>query len=460
MEFKSKKEARDYMIKGGMTPEKAKTYVDENHKDLPENPEMKVIKKEEVQGEFDNIDTRIGGVEESVESAVDIANKTQEDITVIKNELVKLNRDGGIEVHTKVDETFGYSCMEEFAIELVMSDKQGEKTEKLVKMGETIDRMKAVGSPTMSTFLDDNGGFLIPPEFSNQILEVEVENNDFFKRATSIPMSSNSITVPYVDGFDQSSGVIFGNVLALWAKELDALTGKNPKFGTITLTLNKLTGLAYASSEMIEDSPQSIAGMLTRMFGTAMGYATDKALYAGTGAGQPLGILNAAAKVEVPKEGGQPALTIVPANIVKMFSRAWGRMSDFVWVANKNVIPQLYLMTVDVGTGGTVAWMPGNSMAGSPHQTLMGIPLIFSDHAKSLGTAGDIALVNWKHYLVGEKTGRGLQSAVSIHLKFDFDQSVFKITKRLDGQPWWKTVRTPENGATLAPVVTLAARTT
>ena len=47
------------------------------------------------------------------------------------------------------------------------------------------------------------------------------------------------------------------------------------------------------------------------MFGQALGYFEDVAFISGTGAGQPLGILNAPALVTVSKETGQAADTIV-----------------------------------------------------------------------------------------------------------------------------------------------------
>jgi len=198
--------------------------------------------------------------------------------------------------------------------------------------------------------------------------------------------------------------------------------------------------------------------MLTSMFGDALSYAKDKAMISGTGVGQPEGVLNADAGIEITKEAGQVADTIVPENIVKMRARGWGRMTDLMWIVNPDTLPQLYLMTKDVGTGGSIVWMPGNSMAGVPHDTLMGIPIVMSDHAETIGDAGDIILVNWKQYLWG-RAASGITSDTSIHLKFDFDQSAFRILEYVDGAAWWSAALTPENSAaTRSPIVTLAAR--
>ena len=50
--------------------------------------------------------------------------------------------------------------------------------------------------------------------------------------------------------------------------------------------------------------------------------AACDALLNGTGAGQPLGILNSNALVSVAKESGQDAATILAENIEKMYARA------------------------------------------------------------------------------------------------------------------------------------------
>jgi HK97 family phage major capsid protein len=47
----------------------------------------------------------------------------------------------------------------------------------------------------------------------------------------------------------------------------------------------------------------------------------DDAIINGTGAGMPLGVLNAGCLVSVTKESGQKADTIVAENAVKMYHR-------------------------------------------------------------------------------------------------------------------------------------------
>jgi len=91
----------------------------------------------------------------------------------------------------------------------------------------------------------------------------------------------------------------------------------------------------------------------------------------------------------------------------------------------------------------------------------MGKPIIFSEHAQTLGALGDILYLDWSQYLVGQKAGRGgVSFATSIHLKFDYDQTAFRWVMRIDGQDWWPSDQTPRYSSdTISPFIALAART-
>ena len=70
---------------------------------------------------------------------------------------------------------------------------------------------------------------------------------------------------------------------------------------------------------------------------------------------------------------------------------------------------------------------------------------------------GDIILADLSQYLSGTKGG--IQSAMSMHLYFDYDATAYKFSFRVDGQPWWDSALTPFKGTkTQSPFITLAAR--
>jgi len=316
-------------------------------------------------------------------------------------------------------------------------------------------RFKAINK-TVNEGSDLEGGFLIPPEFSNRLWERSIEGDIFYEKAMKIPMQSNTVKFPYQIDKDHSSN-LFGGVITYWKGEEKQYTASGLTFGQIQLSLHKLTGLCYISDEMIEDSPISIEPYISRKFVDAIKYKRNEAMLIGTGAGQPLGIQNSDALISVAKETGQVADTIVFKNISKMWSRTPDK-NYLTWVANHNTLPELMEMTITGGTASTPVWIQGNDATKAPNGRILNAPLVLTEHAATIGNVNDIALIDWSQYIIGEKAGGGIRTATSMHLKFDYDQQTFKISYRMDGQPLWPTYFTPKNGATMSPYVNLAAR--
>jgi HK97 family phage major capsid protein len=105
-------------------------------------------------------------------------------------------------------------------------------------------------------------------------------------------------------------------------------------------------------------------------------------------------------------------------------------------------------MPVYIGPGG---------LSGSPYATLYGRPVIPVEYCQTLGTKGDIVLVDLSQYMVIDKGG--LQSAQSMHVRFLNDEQTFRWTIRNDGQPIWNAPLTPFKGSnTLSPFICVETR--
>jgi len=307
------------------------------------------------------------------------------------------------------------------------------------------------------------GGYLVPEEFRASLLEHTIEESIIRGRATVVPMQSNTIRIPTVNDTSHSSST-HGGIALVRPGEAEQKDPTKPTFGQIQLTLHKLVGLCYVSDELLEDSPISIEPLLNRMFSEAFAWQNDEDFIWGTGAGMPLGIMNAPALVSVGGETDQDADTILTANILKMWSRMRPKgQKNAVWLANNDCFPQLASLTVDVGTGGsTVGLLQYNTsgIAGAPFATILGRPLILTEHADTIGDTGDIILADWRQYLVGQKAGASaIKTASSIHLKFDYDETAFRFVMRYDGQPWEASALTPKHSTnTLSSFVVMENR--
>jgi HK97 family phage major capsid protein len=305
------------------------------------------------------------------------------------------------------------------------------------------------------------GGYLVPEEFSKNILSKSLEDSIVRPRASIQIMTSNRITFAADVDSDHSTDY-FGGVTIYRTGEGAQKTAKNPTYARIALTLHKVTGLCHVTDELLEDSFLAVEADVTRKFSQAIAFVQDDDFLNGTGVNMPIGVLNAAnpGLITVDAIGGQGAATIIAENIRDMWARMYpAGQSRCVWVANIETFPQLYGMAIAVGAGGVPVWMPANSIAGQPYQSLMGRPLLFTEKCQALGTAGDIALIDFSQYKIGEKGG--LQVATSIHFKFDYDEQSFRFVLRYDGMPTWLSALTPKRGSkTLSPFVVLSSTRT
>lgn len=304
-----------------------------------------------------------------------------------------------------------------------------------------------------------DGGFLLQQEFSRELLGRTYQTGELASRVTrrQIGAGSNGISINTIDETSRADGSRFGGVRAYWVAEGGSYTGSRPKFRRFSLNLEKLTGLYYATDELTQDLV-ALASEIEGAFSQEFQFAIDEAIYNGSGAGAPLGILGSAALVTVAKETGQTAATIVYQNVLKMWSRMWGpSRRNAIWVINQDAEPQLNAMSAPVGTGGVPVYLPAGGLSASPYAALFGRPVIPLEHCATLGTVGDIALLDPSQYRWIDKGGT--EMATSIHVAFTTGEQAFRFTYRANGAPFWAAALTPKNGTnTLSPFVALATR--
>lgn len=335
------------------------------------------------------------------------------------------------------------------------------------RSGYTMSKTKArdiLFSPRAATGASEavpsEGGFLVGTEQAAMLASRAYEEGKLAALCDRITISGpfNGLKYPVIDETSRVDGSRSGGVLAYWKNEGAAAVASKPKIREDQLNLEKLTGLFYATDELLQDA-SALEAMAIAEFGKEFAFKLDDAVLNGSGAGMPLGILNAPGLVSQAKETGQTAATITYENIIKMYSRLWsGASMDKVrWVINREAFPQLMKLAISVGTGGFPLYIPGNSAANAPFGTLLGIPVVFAEQALALGTVGDIYLADFGQYRLIEKGG--IQVASSMHVQFVYDEMAFRFIYRVNGQPLWKAPLTPYKGsATVSPFVALATR--
>lgn len=413
--------------------------------------------------------------ETTAPTAEDIINKSKKEITTSIIEEVK-KAVGTIlsDVSEEVKKNKTFAIPKDHSLEGMNGFKnQGEFWDSVIKAGRSnvVDE-RLIKTPSGQHTMDaEEGGFLIPEDIAQGIYEVAFLNEQSFIGSTDQRYcSGNSLKVTTGVVVNNAEATRYSGALAYWLQEADEYTSSKLTWQQLRLELNKVTALMYATEEELEDSGAALAPIMSRKAGEAIRWKINKAFVSGTGAGQPLGILNSPCLVSQAIETGQNLTTspIFYRNIQKMYYRMPSALrSGAIWLVNPDIsrlLEDLVWLDADtsIGTSATLipAYLPAGGVVGNPYPTLKNRPVYESDFCSALGTVGDIMFVNWSAYLTLQKKGRQqIKQATSMHVRFLFDEQAFKFSARVDGQPALSSPITPINSSTtLSPFVTLAAR--
>lgn len=272
-----------------------------------------------------------------------------------------------------------------------------------------------------------DGGYAIQEDFAKGVLESAVQTGEILSRVNTYTVGANSNSVRWynIDETDVSAHV-FGGVQMYWAEEGGTVTATKPKLRQVKCDLEKMMGMAYATSEMLED-----AAFMSSFFGRAFGVATERLLedgvFNGSGTGQMLGIMNSSALVTAPRAS---AGKITAQDILAMWTRSHARWRrNMVWYAHPDCEEQLQQLTLN----DTPIWMPEGGLSDSPYQRILGRPVIYTDNCAALGSKGDLQLDDLSKYTLLKKGG--VRQDWSMHVEFLTDQMAFRVILRTSGTP-------------------------
>jgi HK97 family phage major capsid protein len=307
----------------------------------------------------------------------------------------------------------------------------------------------------MSSIKPSDGGFLIPEVLRADLLRTALEMAVVRSRARVIPMDSLTVPFPTVDSTSNVTSV-FGGVTGYWAEEGATLTESKPKFGRVELKANKLTLYTEVPNELLQDSLPSLEAFIGDIFPEAIAWFEDIAFFIGGGVGEPLGFLNALATISVTRSTTVAGTNVEWVDVASMYARMLPQsLNRAVWVVSPSVLPSLLTSQIPGGAP-IVVQAPSGFPEGSnaPAMSILGRPLIVSEKARAVGTAGDINFVDFGYYLLGDR--QAMSARQSEDFRFNQDVTAFRVTERLDGRPWLSSAITPQNGGdTLSPFVRL-----
>lgn len=272
-----------------------------------------------------------------------------------------------------------------------------------------------------------DGGNLVPTEFMATVIEFATQQSPILSRVWRVPMNSLTLKIPRLT---QSAGSYFGGITLYWKDEAAQKTSTKPAFEQLTFTAKKLIGLIYMTDELIADSAINLVNYITGLFVRAFQYEMERVIIAGSGTGQPLGVTQDS---NVNRVARQTASTVEYDDIVNMDAAIDENLRDLSWMTRKATVAALRklkdtnsqpIFHADYATHLGQKTVP---------DTMLGYPVYLTRNVPALGSEGDLILGDLSQYLLAMRQDITIDQ--SIHLRFDYDETVYRFVSRIDGMP-------------------------
>jgi len=248
-----------------------------------------------------------------------------------------------------------------------------------------------------------SGGYILAEEMLMRIMAVNPEREIIRARAFVVPAGDQPnapFTIPYLDqSISVSGGLAFAK-----RKETESMTESDLDLGQLRLEAEELsTFLQVGKKTAANGDAISLGAFLTQAFLMNKRAQEDYLFFNGSGANEPVGLVNCLAKIPVTRD---TAAHIMFVDISSMYIRMLDN-AGAIWVTNKQAMQEI--MEVSDASGNNLIFRPGNIQAGTPN-TLLNYPLFETTNVPALGTEGDLMFINPQYYII--KDGRPFELTI------------------------------------------------
>lgn len=269
----------------------------------------------------------------------------------------------------------------------------------------------------LSVGADSEGGYLVPDEFENTLVEALESENIFRKLATVIKTSNGDRKIPIVTSKGEAN----------WVDENGTYTPSDDVFGQTVLSAHKLSTAIKISEELINDSAFDMTSYISREFARRMGAKEEEAFFVGDGVGKPTGIFASSGGAEIGATAQTSAITF--DDVMEIFySLRSPYRKNAVWVLNDSTVKALRKLK---DSNGNYIWQPSVS-AGIP-DTIFNRPYYTSSYIPELKAGNKVmAFGDFSYYWISDRQGRSFKRLNELFAMTG--QIGFIASQRVDGK--------------------------
>lgn len=257
--------------------------------------------------------------------------------------------------------------------------------------------------------IDANGGYLVPEEYDNRLIDTLNEENIMRRLGTVIRTSG-----------EHKINIAGTKPAAAWIDEGGALQFSDATFGQTSMDAHKLHVAIKVTEELLYDSAFNLENYIITQFGKALANAEEDAFLNGDGKNKPLGLF-------AETGGGTIADTVAAISsddVIKLIydlGRPYRKSASFIM--NDKTIAGLRLLK---DNNGQYLWQP-SYQAGEPDKILG-----YNIHTSAYAPVDKIAFGDYSYYNIGD---RGTRSFAELRELFAGNGMIgFVAKERVDGK--------------------------
>lgn len=270
-------------------------------------------------------------------------------------------------------------------------------------------------SNVLSEGTDSEGGYLVPDEYENTLVQALEGENVIRGRSHVITTSSGTHKIPVVASKGEAS----------WIDENGAYPEDDDTFSQVNIDAHKVGTIIKVSEELLNDSAFNLESYFAQEFGRRIGTKEEEAFINGNGSSKPTGILTSA-EVGVTTASDK---TITADEIIDLFYSLKGSYRrNAVWVLNDSTVKVIRKLKDE---NGQYIWQP--ALKDGDHDTLLGRPILTTGAMPEIAAdAKPVIFGDLSYYWIGDRQGVTFKRLNERYA--DMGQVGFLASKRVDGK--------------------------
>lgn len=297
-----------------------------------------------------------------------------------------------------------------------MDEKKGRASDTYKKAFWNAIRSKfGMASNVLSEGVDSEGGYLVPDEYENTLVQALEGENVIRGRSHVITTSNGTHKIPVVASKGEAS----------WIDENGAYPVDDDTFAQVNIDAHKIGTIIKVSEELLNDSAFNLESYFAQEFGRRIGTKEEEAFINGNGSSKPTGIL-ASAEVGVTTASDK---AITADELIDLFYSLKGvYRRNAVWVLNDTTVKAIRKLK---DNNGQYIWQP--ALKDGDHDTLLGRPILTTGAMPEIAAdAKPVIFGDLSYYWIGDRQGVTFKRLNERYA--DMGQVGFLASKRVDGK--------------------------